>query len=314
VSTPERVFITGGNGFLGASLVRAEVAAGNEVHLLLRPQSCLWRLKGLEGLYLPHRGDLRDAAAVRRAVAACRPEVVYHLAAEGVRPGPTDRATLLATALLGTANLLDALAGHDYRALVQAGSGAEYGPCPQAVPEGAAVRPWTDYAVAKAATSLLCQAEARRGRPVVTVRIFAAYGPWEAPQRLVPYVMDCCTRGQAPRLSAGWQRRDHVFAEDAVALLRAAAHAPQVAGEVLHAGTGQAHSVREVVAAVLALGGCALRPVFGDEPTRAAEPLLYLAAIERTVALTGWRPHFDLTAGLARTWEWFRATRAAAAA
>ena len=37
-------------------------------------------------------------------------------------------------------------------------------------------------------------------------RIFAAYGPWEEPTRLVPYVMGCCLRGETPRVSAGTWR------------------------------------------------------------------------------------------------------------
>src|SRR5207253_9331037 len=108
--------------------------------------------------------------------------------------------------------------------VVHVGSSWEYGPRTLPIGEGAALRPRSDYAVAKAAATLLCQSEAWRGRPVVTVRVFAAYGPGEDPGRLVPYVMRCCRQGEAPRLSAGRQRRDFIHADDVVALLQRAAH------------------------------------------------------------------------------------------
>jgi nucleoside-diphosphate-sugar epimerase len=303
----ERVLITGGTGFLGACLTRDLIAAGADVHLILRPGSDTWRLAGVEHACRVHRADLRDGPAVARAVAECRPEVVYHVAAYGVLPSQKGRSAIVATNLIGLANLLDALDGHDYRALVNTGTGAEYGPRDEPIREGDRLEPRTDYAVAKAAATLFCQAEAHKGRPATTVRIFAAYGPWEDPGRLVPYVMGCCLRGESPRLSAGLQRRDFIHVEDVVALLRAAAGEPRSRGQILHAGTGNAHSVREAVGVILSVcGGGRVAAQFGAEAVRAGEPATYVADAARTTELTGWRPRYDLRAGIERTWDWFR--------
>lgn len=303
-----RVLITGGTGFLGVWLVRACVAAGEDVHLLVRAEGRLARLADVAGRVTPHRADLCDADAVRRAVAACAPEVVYHLAAHGVDHRQVERTAMLATSVLGTANLLDALERHDYRVLVHAGTGAEYGPRDEPIREDDRPAPRTDYGVAKAAASLLCQAEALRGRPVITVRIFSAYGPGEAEMRLVPYVMGCCLRGAAPRVSAGWQVRDYVYAGDVAALLRTAGRRPDLAGHVLHCGTGRPRQVREVVDTVLAVCGGRAGAEFGVVPVRPGEPNVCVASVARTAELTGWRPAVDLRGGIERTWAWFRAT------
>jgi nucleoside-diphosphate-sugar epimerase len=306
-----RVLITGGAGFLGGTLARALLADGQEVHLLVRPGTDRRRLDGRCAAY---EADLCDAAAVRRAVAACRPEVVYHLGTYGWQAGPKDAGAIRAANGPGTAHLLAALQDQPYRALVHAGTGLEYGPHDGPVGEGAPLRPPTEYAAAKAAASRLCLAERARGRPVVVVRVFAAYGPGEAPGRLVPYLMRCCLRGEVPRVSAGAQRRDFIHADDVIALFRAAAARPRESGPVLHAGTGVEHSVREMVAAVLAACGRPDAPVvFGAAPLRPGEPEHYLADIAGTHARTGWAPRLDLRAGLARTWDWFRAAHAEAA-
>jgi nucleoside-diphosphate-sugar epimerase len=305
MATAERILITGATGFLGACLARDRICAGHDVHLLARATSPNWRLAELEGQYVRHEADLRDADALCRAVAACRPDVIYHLAAYGAYPTQQDTTTILATNLLGTANLLEALASHDYRALVHTGSSSEYGHKLRPMRDNDLPEPRTPYAVGKAAATLLCRAEAMRGRPVATVRVFSPYGPWDDPSRLVPYVMSCCARDEVVRVTSGRQPRDFIYVDDCVNLIVRTADCQEARGQILHAGSGQQQSVRDVVEAIVGVcGGDPEKIRFGDEPTRADEPEHWSASIERTTALTGWRPEVELREGLARTWSW----------
>jgi nucleoside-diphosphate-sugar epimerase len=313
MAQPQRVLITGGSGFIGANLARAEIAAGNEVHLLLRDEARLWRLEDIAGQYVAQPGDVRDAGAVRQAVERARPEIVYHLATHGAYPGQKDRAAVIATNLLGTLHLLEALRGRDYQALVHTGSSSEHGHKDRPMREDDVLEPRTDYGVAKAAATLLCQAEAFQGAPVCTVRVFSAYGPWEEPSRLVPYVMGCCLRGVAARVTAGAQPRDFIHVEDVVDLLRLAVRRPQCRGRILHAGTGVQSTVGEMVGAIHEVcGGPA--PQFGAEPARKDEPRHWVASIAATAACTGWRPRRELHHGLRemRCW-WLSCERRVAA-
>jgi nucleoside-diphosphate-sugar epimerase len=312
----ERILITGGSGFIGACLTRDLLASGHEVHLVLRRESTnLWRLAGLEGRYTAHWTDLRDSLGLRTAVEACRPQLVYHLATHGAYPFQKNRAAILATNLLGTANLLDALEGHDFQTFVHTGSSSEYGHKERPLAENDLLEPRTDYAVSKAAATLLCQAEALKGRPVTTVRVFSAYGPYEEPSRLVPYVMSCCDRGETPRVTAGWQPRDFIYVDDVVGLLRVAAALPRSRGHILHAGTGLQHTVRDMIETIVEVcGEGRVRPEYGTEPLRPGEPTCWRANIQETVAQTGWRPRHDLRRGIERMWQWYRSTAALRAA
>jgi nucleoside-diphosphate-sugar epimerase len=300
------ILITGATGFLGAGLVRRLLQEGKSVHVLVRPGTNTWRLDGLENRLTVHWADLRDAAAVRRSVAACRPELVYHLAAAGVVcQSQYTRTELLACNVLGTANLLDGLANQDYRRLVHVGSGVEYGPHNGPIHETERLQPQTNYAVSKAAASLLVQAEVQRGRPIVIVRVFAVYGPGEDGTRLVPYLMRCCLRSEVPRVSEGSQRRDFIFLFDVVELLCLAADCPAVVGQALHAGTGQELSVRTMVHEVLRVcGGQHLPVVFGGSALHPGETPHYRAGIEMTRRLTGWLPQHSIEAGIRETWDW----------
>jgi nucleoside-diphosphate-sugar epimerase len=302
----EKVLLTGASGFIGAALARALLAAGHEVHALVRSPATAWRLHGLGGLQV-HEADLRDGRAIREMVRSVRPKQIYHAAAHGTMAGQRDSQAILTSNLLGTANLLDALEGQDFERLVNVGSSSEYGHVDGPIVETAPLAPRTTYGVAKAAATLLCQARALAGWPICTVRIFSAYGPWEDPTRLASSVLATCLQGVRPRLTAGWQPRDFIFIDDVVDLLKVAASHPAAIGQVLHAGTGRPQTVRDLVEAIMKITGLGLAPDYGAVPMRSDEPKTWVASIERTEALTGWRPRIFLDEGAQRLLAWFQA-------
>lgn len=303
----DRILVTGGSGFLGANLVRALLQEGHEVHLFLRGESASPRLADVMHQVVVHRGSIQNESEVRAAVSACQPEVIYHLAGYGVSPMESNRIETLSTNVMGTAYLLEALRTTNYRALVHVGSGAEYGPGDQTHRETDAVAPLTEYAISKACAAGLCLAEARRGFPIKVVRVFAAYGPWEAAHRLTSTVMQACLRGESASVSSGTQRRDFIFIDDVIRLLMMASRESVPPGSILHAASGCDVSVREMIETIreVTVGP----PVqYGQQAIRPGEPTRYAADIMQTKVLTGWQPEYELSEGVRRMWEWYRAT------
>lgn len=306
-SGSQRIFITGGNGFLGANLVRMLLAQGHELHLLTRGQSDHSRLESVASKLRFHVGDLLDLPELRRIATASRPDIVFHLAAEGVGAGTLDRNAIFAATATGTLNLLQALEDLPVHRLVHAGSSAEYGWKDQPMCEDDRLDPRTPYGLAKACATMLWQAENHRGRSATTVRIFNAYGPWERSPRLVPYLAECFREGRAPELSSGKNQRDWIHVEDVCELLMLAAFHPQGGGAILHAATGEVHSVRQVVETFQEIAQAAIPARFGVRPDRPDDPLVWAASIEQTAARVDWRPKHDLRSGIEATWRWFQA-------
>src|SRR5215203_1691167 len=118
-----RVLLTGHTGFKGAWLALWLSELGAEVHGLSGPPpsdpSLYEQAAVAEVLAGEHHVDVRDAQAVRAAVAEAQPEVVLHLAAQAiVRRSLTDPASTWATNVVGTANVLTALDPDTTRAVV----------------------------------------------------------------------------------------------------------------------------------------------------------------------------------------------------
>lgn len=108
----QRVLVTGHTGFKGSWLTVWLNAAGAKVagYALDPPtKPNMFDAAGLSACVEDHRGDIRDAAAVRRVMRAFDPEIVFHLAAQAiVRQSYRDPVETYATNVLGTATLLDA--------------------------------------------------------------------------------------------------------------------------------------------------------------------------------------------------------------
>ena len=116
------VLVTGGNGFLGTSVVRGLAEAGlSVVSADLAPPG--QPVTGVEHVVM----DVTDAAAVEAAFAGRAVDVVVHLASI-VTPGKdSSRELEHAVDVTGSRHVLDACLAHGVRRVVVSSSGAAYG-------------------------------------------------------------------------------------------------------------------------------------------------------------------------------------------
>lgn len=302
------ILITGISGFVGANLARALVAHGAVVHGLVRSATSLWRLADIMPRLALHTADLNEPAPLMEAVVSVRPEFVFHLASSHGHPmDAAARRTMLETAVVGTANLLDALRRVPFSRFVHVGSSLEYGPRSRPLRESDCPRPVTFRGVAKAAAMLLCQQFAwETGRPVVMLRPFSVYGPWEGVERLVPTAVLACLRGEAVNLTQPGVSHDMIHVADVVEACLMALGTPAAVGQVFNVGSGEQVTNEALVAAVQQTAGLPIRVHVGCFPHGPADTPHWVADIRKARRLLGWQPSRSLAGGLSETVAWFR--------
>ena len=288
--------VTGGAGFIGGHLCPRLARAGMAVHSASR------REHAGDTHFRHHAVDLADAAAVQRLLDAVRPDYVFHLASH-VQGAPDLKHVLPAFHgnLQSTVNLLTAVAARGCRRFVSTGSFME----PTATPGD--LTPTSPYAAAKWASGAYGRMfAALYGLPVTTARVFMVYGPAQQDlTKLVPYVIRCLLRGEAPAITSGRRLVDWIYVEDVAEGFLRLALADDAVGRSVDLGSGATIATADLVATICRLVGNGLAPAVGALPDRPMEPT-GTADLETSRRLIGWAPRVGLEEGLARTIDFYR--------
>jgi nucleoside-diphosphate-sugar epimerase len=307
-----RYLVTGAAGFIGANLLRRLVERGETVAgVFTKTHSDAWRFR-YSGIF-PHHChtfcDLANPETFRYFIDEFKPTIVYHCATHGAYHRQTDAQRIIRTNVEGTLNLLNACAKNGFGLFVNLGSSSEYGPKRQAMREDDVCEPTSVYGVAKLAQTNLCRQFALELQlPIVTLRLFSVYGPWEEPGRLVPNLMRAMATGKSLKLADPETVRDFVNVDDVVDIaLRMREGFIGERGDVYNIGSGVQTTLAEVMQEAARLQGKTLTTDTGYIP-RPWDTDCWVADISRARQLLGFRPR-SLREGLAQTWEWFKEHR-----
>jgi GDP-4-dehydro-6-deoxy-D-mannose reductase len=293
-----RVLITGASGFAGRHLVAACRADGDEV--LTAPPSRV--------------ADLRDAEAAVGVVAAARPDVVYHLAAQAhVGRSWEDPASTLTGNLAMTLNLLEAVRAEAPSAVfLLACSSEEYGP-PLVVPttEDEVLKPANPYAVSKASCDLLGGLYAHaHGLRVIRARAFNHSGPGQEPvYAIASFARQVALGGDPVRVVTGNAdtRRDYTDVRDVARAYRMlAAHAEP---GIFNVCSGVSYSAREILAALARVTGVEVLHEVDPARVRPNEVVEVRGSFARLHEATGWEPSIPFEQTLLDTVAYWHATR-----
>jgi GDP-4-dehydro-6-deoxy-D-mannose reductase len=289
-----RALVTGARGFVGQYLVTALRGEGAEV---------------FEG-----NVDVNDSKALRAALDAFGPTVIFHLAAQTFVPEslrtPLDT---YETNVIGTARLAEAVRGYAGEAprIVFASSAEVYGARDAAeypLVETLDLRPRNPYGASKAAAEAILLGEAHGfGLDVVISRAFNHIGPGQDDRFVVASFAAQLARiaaGASPQLLVGnlQPARDFLDVRDVVRAYIALARDGE-RGEVYNVCSGRAVSIRDVLRELILIASVPVEVREDPGRMRSAEIPLSVGDPAKLRARTGWEPKIPLVRSLRDIYE-----------
>ncbi len=319
------VLVTGGTGFVGLHVVRVMAQGGGPVVAfdVNAPDPMALRFLGEAASQVSFvQADVRDRAAVGRALREHRVERAVHAAAITATRPDVERqrsAETVEVNVLGTVTVLEAARAHPLRRLVHVSSGSIYGRTDPMtpLPETAPANPVGLYPITKWAGEQVARRYAEiHGLPVAVVRLTLPFGPMErdtgARALLSPFPawLRAAAAGEELAVAGLPVGRDYTYAEDVARGIVAVLDAPRLSYDTYNVSNGVRYTVAEILDAFRDHFGTLRYRVAPEEEgvRQSLGPRTERGPLNpaRLFQDCGYRPSYDLEAGLARYVEWLK--------
>lgn len=304
----KKILITGATGFIGANLVLYFIKRNASITIFTRKASNKWRIRNSIKDITYYSVDLLDGEKLGSVVLKIKPEIILHTAVYGGYPFQNESEKIIKTNFTGTINLLNACRKTGFELFINTGTSSEYGIKTKPIKESDLLEPINEYGASKAASTLYCQAVAKKeDRAIVTLRLFSPYGYYEDSARLVPSVILSCLRYEDPKLASPNSVRDFIFIEDVInAYCKVIENMHKAKGLIFNIGGGAQYSAGEVVKKVVKLTGSKVVPKWGSINNIRLEPKCWQADVEKAKEILNWQPEYNLDQGLEKNIDWFK--------
>ncbi|MDY6845471.1 MAG: GDP-mannose 4,6-dehydratase, partial [Thermodesulfobacteriota bacterium] len=144
--------------------------------------------------------------------------------------------------------------------------------------------------------------------PIVTLRPFLAYGPYQDADMFIPSLIYHCLEKKDFPMTEGDQTREFNYVDDiidAYLLTVAYQNVQNVKGEIINIGNSIEYKIKDVAEKIVHMMGNPIRLLIGALPKRAGETSHFFCSNEKAKKLLGWEPKTTLDVGLKKTIEWY---------
>ncbi len=208
---------------------------------------------------------------------------------------------------LGVKNLYKSLKTKKIKKFVQIGSSSEYGKTYGKVKETDICNPKMIYGRSKLnSTKFLIDKFKKKNFPVVVLRFFQIYGPFQKINRLIPYVIYSSLKNKKFLCSDGNQFRDFLFVDDAInSIIKSLKCKQNVLGKIFNIGYGKPIKVKNIILIIKKIINKG-KPIFGSINLRIDESMKLYPELNKAKNILAWESKINLNKGLLKTINFYK--------
>jgi len=312
------VLITGGAGFIGSNFVHyyAKNHPDDTIVVLDKLTYC-GNLENIISLVESGdvefiKADIGEAPFISNLFNERKFDIVFNFAAEThVDKSIEEPFAFTYTNIHGTQVLLEAAKANDVKRFIQISTDEVYGDLglkdlDSKFTENTKLHPSSPYSASKAAADLLALSYFRTfGMPVIITRCSNNYGPYQYPEKLIPYFFRLASDDQkVPLYGDGLNVRDWLYVEDHCSAVDEIAQKGKL-GEVYNIGGDNQIANIEITKMILKFLNKKedLIEYVQDRPGHDQRYAIDATKLETDV---GWKPKFDFEHGIEATLNWYK--------
>jgi len=317
VSKKNTILVFGGAGFIGSNFIRHILKKQNNKVVNFDKLTYAGNPDNLKDIakdrrYTFVKGDIANKKAVDAAFKKYKPNYVVNFAAETHvdRSIHGEASDFLHANVTGVLNILEAVRdSKGVKKFIHMSTDEVYGDLPlkskSKFKEADALRPSNPYSATKASAEMLCMAYHRTfGVPVVVFRCGNNYGPYQFPEKFIPFFILKLVKGEmVPLYGSGKNIRDWVHVYDTARALELGI-SRGVAGEVYNISSDDLLSNIDVTKKLIRFFGETEKAIkkVSDRPGHDRKYALDSRKIKREL---GWYAKQDFEKGLESTIKWY---------
>ena len=307
-----KLLVTGGAGFIGSCFIRYMLGKYPDYKIInLDALTYAGNLESLDDIkdnpnYRFVRGNICNFELVSMIMENV--DAVINFAAEShVDRSITGPEIFVETNIKGTLNLLQCAKQSNIPRYIQISTDEVYGTLGETgyFTEETPLAPNSPYSASKASADLLVRSYFETYKmPVIITRCSNNYGPYQYPEKLIPFFISLLLRGEkVPVYGDGQNVRDWLYVYDHCSAIDAVLHNGRV-GEVYNIGGNNEKSNLEITRLILKAldkGEDSIR--FVDD--RPGHDRRYAMCSDKIQNELGWHPSVTFEEGLNNTIDWY---------